>query len=94
MDQIVNKIRDVSQYVTEQDIDEVAEYMDSLRKPGVTPSNVRDRGIDFAELYVSTVIPENRLIQLRVAAYILGKACMRIGIHAEQKRAEKLEGKK
>lgn len=92
--QVLQRIRDVSQFVTEEDIQEVANYMESLRKPGITPSRVREKGLDFVEVYVPSVIKENQLIQMKVGAYLLNEACSRIGIHAEQMRKEKLDKSK
>lgn len=88
------KVASVSNLATEEDIQELVDYMSSLRRVGVIPSDVIRKGLDYAELWVQETYPETRqIIRMKLSIYILEKAALEVGVHAESKRQQRLEEK-
>src|SRR6267142_2059255 len=91
---LMMKVASVSNLATEEDIQELVDYMSSLRRVGVIPSDVIRKGLDYAELWVQETYPGTRqIIRMKLSIYILEKAALEVGVHAESKRQQRLEEK-
>lgn len=75
-----------------KDFEIISTYMADLRDLGVTPGKVAERGIEFAEDYMLAQRSElPKSVRMKMALSVTIEAAKAIGIHAGQRRAEKLK---
>lgn len=81
------QIRDISQLIIDEDIDDVVDYMQILRRIGIAPSDTTRKGLDYSELLVKKNNgDQSQLVQMKLGALLCEKAALIAGVHAGQKR--------
>lgn len=82
----------LAQFVTQEDINTVYDHMDMLRRTGIVPSKVVERGLNFADEWIRETKKQlGTATQLRVSACAWENAAIKLGVHAGTRRKMKEE---
>lgn len=91
---IMAQIQDFGQLASRESLELVKNHMDIARRGGMTPSDCVERGLRFADLLVSDAYPDMRpVVKMQLALYIWEHSIREIGLHAEERRAQKIAQK-
>lgn len=91
MDDIYSVVENIHYLENSKDREIVSGYMQELRDSGSTPGKTVERALEWSERFLLQAHPDmGQVVTMRLASHYVSQIAKEIGVHAAQRRQEKI----